>query len=334
MSDSKKRSRSRSDVKTAFVNLNIPPGMSEKEKELFTQAAEATQSSIADLSVEKATQTITAASLANQKALSAIGEEISNKVQLLDKIKDNIAQEKEVMVRLHGAKIIAEHLDVLKAEHDEAVEILNKQIADKRAAWAEEQTLRERQDAEYKDNLNKSRQREAHDYQYSVTAARKSEHDRFAEELRVLRLNEKIKTEELEKSWTNREAELKAREQELVTLRDTAQKMPQLIEAEANKRVGAATSVLKKDHEHELTILKHQMASTNQLHESEKKALLEANARLEKLNVELQTALALAHSKNVEVANKALDATSNQKALDAVQTLIKDQGTNGPVKRS
>lgn len=323
MSDSKKRSRSRSDVKVAFQNLDVPQGLSDKERELRAQAAEAIRSSIADLAVDKATQAITAASLANQKALSAVNEELVTKLELLKNIKENIDLESKDIDRLYGIRVLSEHLDVLKAEHDEAKAALEKEILEQRAWWKEEKAREDRE-----------RIRNNEDYAYKLAQSQQLANDAWESTIRARNVQEQTRMEVFEKNWRQREDELKLREKELTDLRALVAAHPTQLDAEVKKAVAIESNRLTRDHKHATELLEKDRASEKALYESDKKALTEQLAAAKKLNEELTLSLASAHTKNADIATKALEASSGQAALSAVQNFAKDQGNNGPAKRS
>ena len=91
---------------------------------------------------------------------------------------------------------------------------------------------------------------------------------------------------------------------------------------------------LTRDHNHAKELLEKDRASEKALYEADKKALTEQNARLTKLNEELQIALKEANQKNAEIATKALESTSSREALTTLQTTLKDAGVNGSIRKS
>ena len=322
MSD-KKRSRNRIETKIAFSNLNVPPGMSEKEIELQARAAEATRSSIAELEVSKAAQAVTAASLATQKSLSTINEELANKLSLLQDVKTNIDLEAKELTKLYGARVILEHLDVLKAEHDEQKAALEKEILEARTKNAEDWNA-----------TKKEREREQADYEYTTKQTRKADLDAWNEQVRVRNIQELARQDQLQKIWAQREDELKLREKELIDLRAAVAGHLGEIEKAVKQAVAIENNRLTRDHNHAKELLEKDRASEKALYEADKKALTEQNARLTKLNEELQIALKEANQKNAEIATKALESTSSREALTTLQTTLKDAGVNGSIRKS
>ena len=322
MSD-KKRSRNRIETKIAFSNLNVPPGMSEKEIELQARAAEATRSSIAELEVSKAAQAVTAASLATQKSLSTINEELANKLSLLQDVKTNIDLEAKELTKLYGARVILEHLDVLKAEHDEQKAALEKEILEARTKNAEDWNA-----------TKKEREREQADYEYTTKQTRKADLDAWNEQVRVRNIQELARQDQLQKIWAQREDELKLREKELIDLRAAVAGHLGEIEKAVKQAVAIESNRLTRDHNHAKELLEKDRTSEKALYEADKKALTEQNARLTKLNEELQIALKEANQKNAEIATKALESTSSREALTTLQTTLKDAGVNGSIRKS
>lgn len=333
MSD-KKRVRSRTETKAQFDNLNIPQSLSDKEKELRAQADEAIRSSISDLAIEKASQAITTANLANQKALSTVTEELTSSLTILGNVKANIALEAAELERLHGVRLISEHLDVVRAEHDEQVEELQKSIVEQRERWEQEKLLHTRATAEANAEQEKTRRREHDEYVYQTNQQRKLATDSFNEAIRTKMLEEQKRQRDLNDTWEAREKELATHEVELISLRAAVAAHQEELNKAVSKAVAIETHRLTKDHSHEKAFLEQDKKNILALHESEKASLNSALTASKKLVEDLTASLASAHAKNAEIATKALEASSGSAALAAVQNFAKDQGANGPAKRS
>jgi hypothetical protein len=327
MTDSPKpprsRSRSRTEVETDFSSMASPQKLSQKERDDKAARAAELRSSITDVTAEKAAQALATAGVAMQKSLSAVNEELTTRLAQLSTIKENIAIESEELERRYGAGVILEHLDVLLAQHDEKKQALADEIAAARAKWAEELAQQA-----------KDRQRDADDFNYRTAQERKTNNDAWNEQLRLRGIAEQERVSALEKSWAAREEELKLREKELTDLRTAVAGH----QAEIAKAVKAAESILEnrltKDHTHAMQLLEKDRASEKALAVSELAAKDQTIVRLQKLNEELQVALTEANKKNVEIATKALEASSDKAALAAVQNFAKDQSNGGSVKRS
>lgn len=338
MSEEKKpprsRNRSRTEVESEFSNLNQQPVLSQKERTLKEAHDALMRGSVNNLSAEKVTQELAKAGVSVQKTLSALNEEVLTRLQQLDSIKQNIALEVEELTRLYGVDTVQAHLDVLIAQHDEKKQALEDESAAQRALWVEEKKNTLKLEAEFKSELAKERQREKDAYDYKTAQDQKTAQDAFNEEMRIKKAGERDRQEELNKSWAAREEALKLREKELADLKAAVENFPKQLEAEANKRVGAATGAMKKDHEHEISLLKVGAQSDKALLEAQIKSLNDALEREKTLSTALRTELAMANQKNAEIATKALDSTSSRELATTLQAALKDQSNGGSARKS
>lgn len=337
MSDTKvprSRSKTRTEVQDEFTNLSAPQKLSQKERELKAQHADGLRQSAADITAEKAAQTLASAGVAVQKSLSAVSEELTARLAQLDTVKATIQLEIDELQRLYGQRVILEHLDVLMAEHDEKKLELEKEIAAARVVWDQQRIEMQKNDEEYLTSLQTARHREDAEYQYKTAQTRRTTEDAFQEELRLRKAHERDRKETLEKDWAARTAILAAAEQELTNLRAAVAAHPAELDKAGKQAEAITANRLTRDHQHAMQLLERDRASEKALAAADKASLEQALARANKLNEELTTSLASAHAKNAEIATKALDASSGASALAAVQNFAKDAANGGSTKRS
>jgi colicin import membrane protein len=337
MSDTKvprSRSKTRTEVQDEFSNLSAPQKLSQKERDLKAQHADGLRQSAADITAEKAAQSLASAGVAVQKSLSAVSEELTTRLAQLATVKANIELESADLQRLYGHRVVLEHLDVLMAEHDEKKAALEKEIADVRLQWDTDQAFHAAHELELDEELKKSRSREAAEYQYRTHQQRRADEDSFLEDLRVRKNTERDRREVLEKEWAARSATLLAAEQELTALRTAVASHPNEIDKATKQAAAIEANRLTREHAHAFALLERDRASEKALAAADKASLEQALARANKLVEELTASLASAHAKNAEIATKALDASSGASALSAVQSFAKDVANGGSAKRS
>lgn len=249
-------------------------------------------------------------------------------------MRKNIELENAELARLNTAGIVLEHLDVLKAEHDEAKAALERQIQEARVRWADEEAeykkafaLRKQADAEERARVDESNK-------YQTLMQRRAENDKFAEEIRVARLNEQTRSELIQKDWNRREEDLKLREKEFNDAKAAIQNHAAEIDKAVKSAVAIAESRLSREHAHAMSLISKDMETAKLLFENEKKSLTEALAQERSIVAALRADVMAANTKAAEIAQKALDASSGQTALAAVQKFASETGTNGSTRKS
>lgn len=317
-----RRARTREEIQTEYSALGRPSPLSEKEKEAKAQRAAELRQQAINKTAEKAASDIAGLGVSLQKSLSTVQEELTKSLAELGTVQELVKVETEELTRLHGVETVQAHLDVLQAQHDEKRQALESNVVMLQQAWEQE-----------KRDILKAREREAVEYKYQLDQERKIERDRFNEDMRIARHNEKLRTEEFDKKLAEHQKVVAAAEQELQELRTLKTNLPVELEKAEKKGAAIATGNLSKDFVHEKQLLERDRMSEKSLYEADKRGYVEQVGRLTKLNEELQVALTEANKKNVEIATKALEASSDKAALAAVQNFAKDQN-NGSTKRS
>jgi paraquat-inducible protein B len=141
------------------------------------------------------------------------------------------------------------------------------------------------------------------------------------------------RAEVLEKEWAKREADLKAREQELAALRDAVAKFPDELKRATAAEVAVATTALKKQLETAAALDKKDAETNLKLANNATAAVQAEVNRLQATITDLNRQLAEAHRATQTVAEKALDSASGRTAMEALQQTMGRSETALPTGR-
>jgi hypothetical protein len=209
------------------------------------------------------------------------------------------------LISLNNVRLAAEALDILRQEHQQALqtldaryqkqfEQLDQETSQQRRAWTEEQENHEANRAKQLEALRKKRQQEEEEYTYQV--ARQHGEEEAAHDKRRREWERQIADERQarEKAWAAREAELANRQPELVDYQGRLEHMPgQLLEATQKAREDGFRDTLREE-EHKAVLLEKERVAKKRSWELRVEALnrtiAEQKAKLADLAEQLQSA--------------------------------------------
>ncbi|MCP3061399.1 kinetoplast-associated protein [Myxococcus sp. K38C18041901] len=320
------RNRSSESTKAAFEDLarkaRNKPVVPAKEQEARDAHARDVLADVSNLSAESAVKKVTEAGLTIGKTLAGINEQVIALVEEMKQLDEAIRLKTEELTELHGKDVAASAVDVLVAEYDvrkaqlqEEMELLQKDIEETRERAASEA-------ATEKAAAALARARAEEQYAYDVTVQRKKEQDAFAEGLRVQAATERDRKEKLEKDWAGREEQLKSREKELEDLRKQVSEFPAQLKKEADTAAAIVGNRVKADWELKLTLANKDAETAQKVASMEIASLKETSTKQAQALQVLQTELAEAKRQVQAIAEKALESASGARALAEVQGVI------------
>jgi chromosome segregation ATPase len=320
------RTRSTEQTKAAFEELarktRSKPVVSAKEQEARHAHARNVLTEISGLTAESAVKKVTEAGLTINKTLAGINEQVMALVEELKQLDEAIQLKKEELSALHGKDIAASALDVLVTEYDkkkaelqEEMERLQKEIADTRTKFATEL-------AAEREATALAHKRAEEEYQYDIQLQRKKEQDAFAEHLRQQIAVERDREETLRKDWAAREEALKLREKELEDLRKQVADFPAVLKKETDTAAAIAGNRVKSEWEVKFTLAQKDAETAQRVASMEIASLKETNGKQAQALQALQAELAEAKRQVQTIAEKALESASGARALAEVQGVI------------
>jgi hypothetical protein len=208
------------------------------------------------------------------------------------------------LISLNNVRLAAEALDILRQEHQQALqtldaryqkqfEQLDQEISQQRRAWTEEQESHDASRAKQLEALRKKRQQEEEEYAYQLArqhGEQEAAHDKRRREWER-QLAEERQTRE--KAWVAREAELASRQPALVDYQGRLEHMPQqLLEATQKARDDGFRDTVREE-EHKAALLDKERTAKKQTWELRVEALnrtiAEQKAKLADLAEQLQS---------------------------------------------
>lgn len=208
------------------------------------------------------------------------------------------------LISLNNVRLAAEALDILRQEHQQALqtldaryqkqfEQLDQEISQQRRAWTEEQESHDASRAKQLEALRKKRQQEEEEYTYQLArqyGEQEAAHDKRRREWER-QLAEERQTRE--KAWAARETELASRQPELVDYQGRLEHMPQqLLEATQKARDDGFRDTVREE-EHKAALLDKERTAKKQTWELRVEALnrtiAEQKAKLADLAEQLQS---------------------------------------------
>jgi hypothetical protein len=284
----------------------------------------------AGVTVEAVVQGLADLSLQVSKALGDVSARLVAEVERLTTLREAAAIEQRELERLHRIDIVATSIGQLLQDHAAKKQALEAEMATERAAWDAETAERERAGREDEESLKKQRQREADDYEYRKALERKKAQDKYDEEQRLRDRQNREKHEALEKSWQEREAALKAREDEVAQLRKDADTFPKRLAQEVERAVNEARRQADQQFEQRLLVASKDADADKRVAELRVKTLEETVAHQTEQLAALQKQVDEAKQQVQEIALKAIEGASGARALSHVNQIAMEQARTRP----
>jgi len=273
--------------------------------------------SVKDLNLDSVSKSIAETQVEIQKVLADLSAKVLDRLQDLQNVEDSIKLRKEELKQLHDIEVAATTLDDLEAG-----------IKEQRKTWEEEQAAKKREFAEMQSERNKQWNREEQEYQYRVAQEHRKGEDTLAYMQAQQKRGNEEKQQQLEKTWSERETELKKREQELADLRKFKDDYSEMVKKEVNAQVAIATNSVKKEYETKMILSAKDADTDKRLAAQEIQSLTQNLAKQQAQLEDLKAQLEQAHLNAKEIAAKALDSASGRATTDALQRLMeKEQGS-------
>jgi hypothetical protein len=296
-----------------------------------TREAEVRQAA-GEVTVEAVVQEISALGLSVSKALPDRSARLVAEVEQLATLREAVAIEQRELQRLHRIDVVATSLEQMIQDHETQKRTLEAEITSARAEWEAETTARERAEREYEEGLKKQRQREAEDFEYRKALERKKAQDKYDEDVRLRDRQTREKQEALEKGWQEREAALKAREDDLSQLRAQAELFPKRLAEETARAAAESTREAERQFEQRILVATKDAEADKRVAELRVKTLEETVARQAEQLAALQKQLEEAKQQVQEIAVKAIEGASGAQALARVNTIAMEQARTRPTQ--
>ena len=267
------------------------------------------------------------------QALSGLSSQLLAETRLLQSLRDAVSMERKELERLHKVDIAKTAIDQLVQEYTETKARLEDELSQSRSQWARESEEAEKQQKQQEEELKRQRSREKEDYEYKLALERKKEQDAYDEAQQARERENQRKQEAMEKSWSEREARLKEREDELSRLRQDVASFPERLKKETDRAVMEATRSLQADHKQSFALAQKDMESERRLAELRVKSLEETASRQAEEIKSLTARLEESKKQVQDIAIKAIEGASGARALSHVNQIAMEQAKpRGPAQ--
>lgn len=283
----------------------------------------ATLSAASNIKLDASLGALGTAGVRINNTLASIQEELIAKHSELQSVDNAIALKRQEMEELHGKDKVLLSMDELEAAHASEVE---------RIATEREELKRNNEDLE--EQLQTARSREQAEYDYNLAQKRKKDDDSWQDQLATRAKINKDNQEKLEKSWTDREVALQAKENDYKAALDKIATFDAEVKRAADRDVAIATNSLNKEHKHQNELRDIQHKSEVDKLAAEVVRNKETIAAQDAVIAGLQAQLQKAHEANTNLASKVAEAAANKQAVADMQSLITNVGGNGARPRS
>jgi colicin import membrane protein len=275
-------------------------------------------------------QRISALNSEVSRTLLELSEKLTAEVDVLMRVREAVALERQELERLHKIDISTTSLDQLVQDYARERERLEPEIETRRAEWEQEARTAERERKEAEEALRKQRQRENEDYEYRKQLERKKAQDRYDEEAHLLAQKNEERQRELERSWSQREAGLTEKEEELTRLRQQVGELPQRIAAEKEAALAEATRQVTAHYEQRILVLQKDAESEHKVAALQVTGLQETLKRQTEQMAALEKAAEEAKRQVQDIALKAIEGASGSRALAHVNQIAIEQAKGRP----
>lgn len=253
-----------------------------------------------------------------QQTLAELSGKLAEQWQKLEDVQKAIELKHDELKELHDIEAAATNLDDLQA-----------QIAETKETWGEEQAQWKRDFEEMKAEQRKVWAREQQDYLYEQDQKKRKMEDTMLWEFAQKEKANREKQEQLEKTWNEREIELKKREQELNELRQLKEQMPEQIKKAENAAVAVASNSIKKEYEHKQQISQKDAEMEKRLADAKAASDQQTIDKLQALVVDLKAQIEQAHQRVADISTKALDSASGRATTEALQRMMETEKMSG-----
>ena len=264
------------------------------------------------------------------KALGELSSRLVGEVERLATMREAVALEQRELQRLHKVDVSATAVDHLVQDYESKKQTFLAEIAAAKSEWAAETDQRERSDREYEEALKTKRQRENDEFEYKKTLERKKAQDKYDEEQRLRDRQNREKQEALEKSWQEREAALKAREEELAQLRKESDLFPKRLAQEVERAVAEARRLADQQLEQRLLVVSKDAEADRRVAELRIKTLEDMLARETEQAAALHKQIDEATQQVQDIAVKAIEGASGARALAHANQIAIEQARTRP----
>lgn len=293
-----------------------------KKKQLEQNETTTIINAVKGIKIDEVVSKVNNLQVTMQKVLADVCANVTTQVRQINELDTAINIKNDHLKELHDIEQEAMNLDEIRAKREEELEKWNLDRQCRKRQWDEE---------EVENQKARTRREEEWKYEFEVTKKRTIE-DFNVQAARTKR-DEQLRHENLERDWTARENALKAREQEIVTLRTQVAEFDAKLAENTKKAEATGFSCAAAKYNHEIALLKKDSENEKRMAEMRIASL---NSQIDAYSNQIEDLfkqLNSARQDAKDVASKALDGASNKQLTETLQKVLTDsQQTSGKSK--
>jgi hypothetical protein len=278
------------------------------------------------------------------QSLAQIAERMASEVTRFKAIQKAVESKERELQELYGIDKAATSLAALiEVQHqkrqDFEVELgrqkeeLTREIESTRADWEKEKKGHETELRERDALEKKNREREKEEFAYLFKREQQSVRDKLHDEKAALEKEILTKRESVAKELTGREQAVAAQEKELAELRQKAAAFPKELDSAVEKAVKEVADRLKLEAKNREELLRKEFEGERNVFAARSEALEKMSKDLSDQSAKLSKQLEAAYQKVQEIAEKAIEGSSQAKSLADLQKLLADQARKSPAEK-
>ena len=271
------------------------------------------------------------------QSLAQIAERMASEVARFKAVQKAVESKERELQELYGIEKAAASLAALiEAQHqkrqDFEIELgrqkeeLTREIESTRTDWEKEKKSREAENREREAIEKKNREREKEEFAYLFKRDQQSVRDKLNDEKAALEKEILAKRESAAKELAEREKAVAVQEKELTDLRQRAALFPKELESAVDKAVKEVADRLKLEAKNREELLRKEFEGERNVFAARTDALEKMNKDLSDQSAKLSKQLEAAYQKVQEIAEKAIEGSSQAKSLADLQKLLAEQG--------
>ncbi|WP_414755485.1 hypothetical protein [Anabaena sp. CCY 9910] len=269
-------------------------------------------------------------------AVNELSEKLTTQASRLSGISEAVATEVEQLKTLHSLEVSENTLDTLittyeenaKAYQDEfnqRYDVLSQEILEQRINWQKEQEEYQRNIKERNENQNKTRQRDNAEYKYDLELARQLATDDYEQQQKALYNQLEALQQDAEKQWNDREKVIAEREKQFEDFKTKVEVFPKEKEAAIKKATEEGKGIAYYQAKVKADLYAKEVEGQKRFYEQRLQSLEQTinnqETRLQNLSKQLDSAL-----KQVQdLAVKAIEGTANVNSYQAIKEIALEQ---------
>jgi hypothetical protein len=250
--------------------------------------------------------------IAEYRKFSGLQQAATEQAKILDELYGVQAEADSLAALVQAQK---EKKAAFEAQMEQTKTSFDEDMSEKRQYWKKEQEEFDLAKKERDAQLKKDRLREEEEYSYNLQLARKKDADEYEATKTALEKELSTKKSAFEKDWSEREAVLSSREEELSELRDKIAVFPKELEKAIKDTEKTVTERIEFKFKHDMQLIQKETEGEQKLHEQAVEALQSKIREQEELIRQLTQKADESVQQVQTIAVKAIEGASAQRIV-------------------